>query len=205
MIASVSGKVMCKPSMARSKTVVRSGDKDEIYIGFPKNDYDRSEGRKGRVIKGDPAKYPSRDGMFTGGWAGGEAGLWQFREQIEAEKKGTKSSGPMPKPNGSPAAGKTAQYVGFGKDQLDLKNTGVAGRFVYDDDEKYPTRSEITGGFAGGEVGLKSFAATGEVKLRKPGQAGVKQQESPLAIGFLLLLAGATAAVVLTVVSGGDA
>jgi hypothetical protein len=40
----------------------------EIYIGFPKGDYARPEGRKGRVIKDDPTKYPAKDdlGPFLG-------------------------------------------------------------------------------------------------------------------------------------------
>jgi hypothetical protein len=40
----------------------------EIYIGFPKGDYARPEGRKGRVIKDDPTKYPGKDdlGPFLG-------------------------------------------------------------------------------------------------------------------------------------------
>lgn len=47
-----------------------------------------------------------------------------------------------------------------------------------------------TGGFAGGEKGLKQFVATGEVTLRQPGQPG-SRQTSPVAIAGLLVAAGA--------------
>jgi len=53
--------------------VVRAGDKsvkgDEVYVG------------QGKWNKGDAAKMPGRDGVLTGGWAGGEVGMWQFREE----------------------------------------------------------------------------------------------------------------------------
>lgn len=47
-----------------------------------------------------------------------------------------------------------------------------------------------TGGFAGGEKGLKQYVATGEVNLRQPGQPGPKQT-SPVAIAGILVAAGA--------------
>ena len=53
--------------------VVRAGDKsvkgDEVYVG------------QGKWNKGDAAKMPGRDGVLTGGWAGGEVGMWRFREE----------------------------------------------------------------------------------------------------------------------------
>lgn len=53
---------------------------EEIYIG------------KGRTIRDDPRKYPSKVsvGFFenvAGGWAGGEAGLWNLRKEIVKEKR----------------------------------------------------------------------------------------------------------------------
>jgi hypothetical protein len=48
-----------------------------------------------------------------------------------------------------------------------------------------------TGGFAGGEQGVKQFAATGELKLRDPAQPGGSTQTSPVAIAGLLVAAGA--------------
>lgn len=47
-----------------------------------------------------------------------------------------------------------------------------------------------TGGFAGGEAGLKQYVATGEVKLRDPNQPKLRQT-SPVAIAGLLVAAGA--------------
>ena len=56
--------------------------------GFVKGDYEPREGRQGRFIADDPSKYPDKDdiGLFkgiSGGWAGGEAALYKFREQIK--------------------------------------------------------------------------------------------------------------------------
>ncbi len=52
---------------------------EDIYIGFEKGDYAPRIGRKGRVLKDDPSKYPDRT-VLTGGWSGGEAGLQQWVE-----------------------------------------------------------------------------------------------------------------------------
>ncbi len=56
---------------------------DAIYLGFAKGDYDRAPGRRGRIIRDDPAKYPTRD-AFVGGWAGGEIALKQEMEAFKA-------------------------------------------------------------------------------------------------------------------------
>jgi hypothetical protein len=47
-----------------------------------------------------------------------------------------------------------------------------------------------TGGFAGGEAGLKQFVATGELKLRDPSQPA-QRQTSPVAVAGLLVAGGA--------------
>ncbi|KAJ9509203.1 hypothetical protein QJQ45_001486 [Haematococcus lacustris] len=201
---------------------------EEQYIGFPKNDYAPRAGRKGRVIVDDARKYPTRDAL-VGGWAGGEAGLWQLREQIKAEestltdanviapkspvRQPVKSKWQSVKPVSS--AGKDAIYVGFGKDELELRKSGMQGRVIYDEAYKYPDREDIgffkcaacariavqgvIGGFAGGEPALKEFAETGELKLRKPGQPGpIKKQFSPLILAFLIIFAAAGGGVLLT-------
>jgi len=84
-------------------------------------------GRKGRVIKDDPRKYPTKEdlGIFsgaTGGWAGGEAGLWKLREEVLEQKKQQKAGGgaapaagagkpAVPKPQGE----KQPIYIGYSK------------------------------------------------------------------------------------------
>lgn len=182
----------------------------EIYIGFPKGDYDRSEGRTGRVIKDDPAKYPKKEDLgpllgATGGWAGGEAGLWQLREQVMREQAAAKTgakaaAAPAPaaaRPASPPAPkdGKAPIYVGYAKDELEVRKAGAPGRFILDDPKKYPAKDDVgifpgaTGGFAGGEKGLKQFIETGDLQLRDPRQA--PKQFSPVAIAGLLVVAGA--------------
>jgi hypothetical protein len=54
-----------------------------------------------------------------------------------------------------------------------------------------------TGGFAGGERGVKAFVRDGEVKIRQPGQPG-GQGPSPLSIAFLVMFAGAAGAAIST-------
>ena len=48
---------------------VKAKAQEEVYIG------------KGKYVKDDPTKYPSRTEL-TGGWAGGEQGLKQFLGQL---------------------------------------------------------------------------------------------------------------------------
>ncbi len=57
--------------------------KNEIYLGFAKDDYKPKAGRKGRVVEDDPTKYPDKD-EFSGGWAGGEVGLQSFVQEVSA-------------------------------------------------------------------------------------------------------------------------
>lgn len=68
---------------ADASTSRSASPQEEIYIGFTKDEGALARaGRKGRVIRDDPRKYPTRDAFGTGGWAGGEAGLWQLREEV---------------------------------------------------------------------------------------------------------------------------
>ncbi|EFJ47103.1 hypothetical protein VOLCADRAFT_120979 [Volvox carteri f. nagariensis] len=225
-------------------TSTSAGALEDIYIGFEKEDgYGSREGRTGRIIRDDPRKYPSRDEWGTGGWAGGEAGLWKLREQVQKEKPAKQPTKTPPKATGMPVTanpppGKAAIYVGFNKDELDLRKTGAKGRVVIDgkfllavfllklelllywnpiitgmplvaiiaDPRKYPGKDDIgplagvAGGFAGGEAGLKQFVATGDVKLRKPGEPGPKQF-SPLTLAGVVALAGAVGGIVLDLVT----
>ncbi|GAX75402.1 hypothetical protein CEUSTIGMA_g2846.t1 [Chlamydomonas eustigma] len=198
-------------SVQEQKFVPKSGG-DEIYLGFPKGDYAPREGRKGRVIKDDPKKYPDKEnrGFFigaTGGWAGGEAGLWKLRDEVKANgvqsaPSSSKAAAPQQMP-ASAESGAAPIYVGFDKDEIELRKSGAKGRVIYDDPTKYPGKDDVgvfagmTGGFAGGERGLKAFVETGEVRIRKPGEPG-GQPMSPLQIAFIVLIAGVAGSAVLT-------
>jgi hypothetical protein len=66
---------------------------------------------------------------------------------------------------------------------------------------RFPSRvracaAGITGGFAGGERGVKAFVRDGEVKMRKAGTPG-GQPISPLGTAFVVLSAGLVGAIVL--------
>jgi len=187
------------------------GGPEEIYIGFEKYDFDRA-GRKGRVIRDDPRKYPAREnlGFFngaTGGWAGGEAGLWQLREAVVAEQSGRPAPPPAKPAAAKPVtapAGKAAIYVGFGKDELELRKSGAPGRVIVDDPARYPGKEDLglfngaTGGFAGGEKGVRMLVETGELKLRAPGDLSRKRQVSSLALGAFVVAAAAGGGIILT-------
>lgn len=173
--------------------------------GFPKGDYAPREGRVGRFIKDDPSKYPDKEdiGFFkgvVGGWAGGEAAL---KAEIEAIKAPEVEPKAYPAP--SKKDGAVPVYVGYGKEPEDFKarNSGVKGRVIYDAPWKYPSKEDVgfmagaTGGFAGGERGVKAFVRDGEVRIRRPGQPG-GQGASPLTTAFLVMFAGVGAAAVST-------
>lgn len=59
----------------------------------------------------------------TGGWAGGEAGLWQLREQVQREKAAKKAGGAASSSNSdgkvqppAPKGGLQPIYVGYSKE-----------------------------------------------------------------------------------------
>ncbi|EFN54801.1 hypothetical protein CHLNCDRAFT_52757 [Chlorella variabilis] len=113
----------------------------------------------------------------AGGWAGGEKGLKEFvaAYQREVELNGA------PKKEAKPV--RAPQPIAKGSDTIYLGN----GRVIKDDASKYPTRNELTGGFAGGELGLSVFKEKGDVPIAPNGQ-GTKQS-SPLITAFVLGLA----------------
>ena len=49
-------------------------------------------------------------------------------------------------------------YIGFDKNDPNPR-AGRQGRMIDDDEERYPSRSEMAGGWAGGEKGLRAFIA----------------------------------------------
>ena len=199
--------------------------KAEIYIGFEKGDFAPREGRVGRVVIDDPKRYPGRDSDFVGGWAGGEVGLKAFAAGAAAAEASTSGSSPSSSASSasvSAAAKAKAKskwaggkvYIGHEKDDYEARRLGLPGRFVDDYPQKYPDKEDVgpllnaVGGFAGGERGVKAFAATGEIPLAPEGQRG-SRQFSPLAFAGFVALVGAGGGLLLngveeTVVEGGD-
>ena len=120
----VSDTFCCRPGRCAA-----GGGKEKIYIG------------KGRYVDDDPSKYPGREANnAAGGWAGGEKGLWQFRE--------AQGQAGSPKPAAAPKK-KAASLP----PSLDVSLTKDFGKMV--------------GGFPGGEVGVKAFNETGKVVQRE--------------------------------------
>ncbi len=58
-------------------------------------------------------------------------------------------------------------YLGFDKGDT-TPRTGRKGRTIVDDAERYPSRSELVGGWAGGEVGLQQFVEVRPLLLLRP-------------------------------------
>jgi hypothetical protein len=191
-----------KPVRVASKETETEVDQ---YLGFEKYDFDRSNGRKGRVIKDDSKKYPAKDNLgpflgVTGGWAGGEAAISRIRDEAAAAMPAAaRALSPAPALP-SPEAGQKLIYFGYTKDQIEYRNAGNKGRVGMDDPAKYPDKDNIgpllgaTGGFAAGEAGLRMFVDQGELKLRQPGDSS-KGQGFPFAVLFV----GATYAAVVYV------
>ena len=122
------------------KTRASSGDdKAKVYVG------------KGKYVEDDPRKYAGRDNWFTGGWPGGEKALKEvfIKENPGEIPKATKKEGLLP----DYAQGEDDIYVGKGK-------------YVKGDAKQFAGRDNLfTGGWAGGEVGLK----VGDKRKLKPG------------------------------------
>eukprot|EP00892_Ulva_mutabilis_P006364 jgi/Ulvmu1/409/UM001_0416.1 len=121
---------------------------EKIYIG------------QGRYVDDNPEKYPDKTAL-AGGWAGGEKGLQQFVAKSALETSITdapKESKPV-KPR--QPEGPDAIYIGQGK-------------FIKDDPRKYPNKESAglltgaTGGFAGGELGVKQFVEKSSLELVPP-------------------------------------
>lgn len=145
--APVSKAVQQAEAGTSSSQIGKASEGEEIYIGFKKEDgFGDRTGRKGRVIKDDPRKYPGREDMgpflsVVGGWAGGEVGLWQIREEakkeLEAKQAPAKSKSDKPTVIRS-GNGKDEIYIGFQKEDGFGDRTGRKGRVVIDDARKYP-------------------------------------------------------------------
>ena len=103
---------------------------DDLYVG------------QGRYIKDDQEGFVSktgRDSTLVGGFAGGEKGLWKYREDRLGED-----------PASAPKQWERVYGGRKGTSEVDLSKDfgGMAG------------------GFPGGEVGVKAFNATGNIATR---------------------------------------
>ena len=166
------------PSSAIDPT---AGDGEVIYIG------------KGKTIRDDPKKYPERNEL-TGGWAGGEVGLKGWVQELSSQgaisPKAKKIEPKAPRTPKPIATGRDEIYIGFSKED---DRTGKKGRILRDDAKKYPQRDTLTGGFAGGELGLRKFVETGDIPIAT-GPGGVRQGQSPLVTAAIVSIAGTVGA-----------
>jgi hypothetical protein len=157
-----------------------SSSADKIYIG------------KGRYIEDDGSlqakvsKNSARDNSLTGGFAGGELFLKEtFLKELEASKPAKDAKPAAPK-----AGLKKGLYIGKGRY---LPDDGSNAALAI---KRSARDNSLTGGFVGGEVGLKGFVATGTV----PFGAG-RQPQSPLIAAVVLGAAAAGGGLLLTNVS----
>lgn len=179
---------------------------EEIYIGFDKSDAAPRKGRKGRVLNDDPSRYPKRDEL-SGGWAGGEVGLQKFVEEAAAKGETTYQKAKVVET--TTKDGKVQKkaitedgeeiYLGFSKSDMDIRKQGGKGRSIRDDPSRYPDKEDVgilpqvTGGFAGGEMGVKQFVESGDIKLSPKG----KPQFSSVALAIFVIFGVSTGAILL--------
>lgn len=202
---------------AKAEADVKAADSEEppeegdtIYLGFEKGDFDPREGRKGRIIRDDPTRYPGRT-TLTGGWAGGEKGLKEFVAAADASGKAPKDTGAerqaeetgpgikKVKFQGKEVSarvmggGSDPIYIGFDKKELERRKAGGPGSFIVDDDRKYPQKESlgpltgVVGGFTGGELGVKQFVEVGDIKLADKDR---RSPQSPLIVAGIVAIAG---------------
>jgi len=155
-----------KASSAKSRAVVvTQAKKDErgVYIG------------KGKWVQDDESKYAARDNWFTGGWPGGEVGLKEgfIQEPFEKPSQAQKQYDELP----DDAKGEDDIYVGKGK-------------YVKGNAKKFAGRDNLlTGGWAGGEVGLKNAE---QLKLKVGDYVQIKKKSGGF-FGFLGTITGGPA------------
>jgi hypothetical protein len=147
------GRNSSQKNAARASVRVRANKsnsgKDEFYVG------------KGKYIKDDRGlvSKSGRDSLLTGGFAGGEKGLWSYRDELAEDKQ-------------AKAAVQKKE-----KKRRETKEVSLAKDF-----------GGLAGGFPGGEVGVKSFNATGELPETKPATLGW----GPPVLGTLTVVCGYT-------------
>lgn len=184
---------------------------EDIYVG------------NGRFVMDDPKKYPSKDDAgklfpgISGGWAGGEIGLRAFMEELKDDPvNGTDEI--RPKEEGVKVVyegkevsarkvgeGTDAIYVGFSsrsEEDTKARKSGAMGNFIVDDAKKYPSREGfgsldgLTGGFAGGEKGVKQFVEKGDIVFLDPNQRS--RQWSPIVAATVVAIVGSVGSILLS-------
>jgi hypothetical protein len=117
----------------------KKGGSARIYVG------------KGKYVEDDPSKYPGREeNAAAGGWAGGEKGLWAFRNELTSPP----AKAPAPEKPKTPSARAAASF------DVDLSKDFNA----------------MAGGFPGGEVGLKAFTETVRARARARGRKNTQNR-----------------------------
>jgi hypothetical protein len=199
---------------ASSTTTPADGSKAQIYLGFPKGDYAPRAGRQGRVIVDDPKKYPGKEdvGAFlgaVGGWAGGEAALWQLREEVKREEAAAKQrAADEDKARADAAAAAQAKleaarqaaakaeqaakaakaagaaeaapiYLGYGKGEA---RDAAPGRLIVDDPRKYPGKEDVLG--LSGAVGGWAGGERGLKQYVRDGEVVLREPGMPGAAQF---------------------
>lgn len=159
-------------------------DEGRVYVG------------KGRFLADDPALYPGRDpGGLTGGWAGGEVGLKEKSVPGWASEAAASVGDAASPTQPSSERGKDSVYVG-------------KGRWQRGDPALYPDKElgGLTGGWAGGEVGLKvrrdSFPSGSSVRVR--GDPPAVWMRNGLFANAGWALGGTTGVVASTLLKGGS-
>ena len=129
----------------RSTAVVARAGKD------PSSNGGRYYAGKGKYIRDDRGlvSKTGRDDAFTGGFAGGEKGLWAYRDEL-TEK------------NAASALEKKKRA------RRESRELSLAKDF-----------GGLAGGFPGGEIGVKSFNATGAVPEPPAPPAPAAEKASP--------------------------
>lgn len=182
----------------------------KIYIG------------KGKYITDDPKKYPNKENggdLFqgiSGGWAGGEVGLKAFTADNKPEPAAdsSESSGNKnvvdSKFSGKDVVaeklgeGEDTLYIGYNPrspDDIKARKEGAMGKFVIADAAQYPSKEdlgfgEVTGGFAGGEKGLKQFVEKGKIEFLDPSQRS--REWSPIVVATIVAGAGSLGTILLS-------
>lgn len=201
--AARSGRLLARTARARRVVALAEAEDDDGVV--LREEEEQPEVVDDGTVESKLSQATGKDSWLVGGFAGGEAGLKAFvEEEVKATKEFPYVINPAPirseasleKEAKSKPSGRKPEPIGAGKDAIyvgKLKEPG-AGKEVFtikDDARLYPSRTPLTGGFAGGEIGLKEyFNEKGEIPIKNDKDAS-SQPPSPLIVAFGL--GGATA------------